>query len=86
MGPMRFLTVAPVGARTELVLGSSDMFGNGKGFVNGISFIVDDVDATYEELIAKGVEVISPPEDMPWGARATSFKDPDGNQHFMTTD
>lgn len=86
MGPMRFLTVAPVGAATELVLGTRDMYANGTGFVNGISFIVDDVDATYAELGERGVEMVSPPEDMPWGVRGTWFRDPDGNQHFISTD
>lgn len=86
MGSMRFLTVAPVGAVTELVLGTREMYGDGQGFVNGISFIVDDVDTTYAELLDKGVDMISPPEDMPWGARGGWFRDPDGNQHFMSTD
>lgn len=86
MGSMRFLTVAPVGGATELVLGTDDMYGEGTGFINGISFIVDDVDATYAELKAAGVDMVAPPEDMPWGARGAWFRDPDGNQHFLSTD
>lgn len=86
MGPMRFLTVAPPGADTELVLGTSEMYGEGHGFTNGVSFIVDDVDAVFADLRAKGVEFVDEPDDMPWGARGASFTDPDGNQHFMSTD
>jgi lactoylglutathione lyase len=40
---------------------------------------VEDVDAAYEELRAKGVEFIRAPEDRPWGLRCAHFKDPEGN-------
>jgi catechol 2,3-dioxygenase-like lactoylglutathione lyase family enzyme len=41
--------------------------------------LVEDVDATYEELKAKGVRFIRAPTDMPWGHRNADFVDPDGN-------
>ncbi len=47
---------------------------------------VDDVDALYEELSAKGVEFIRPPEDRWWGKRCAHFKDPDGNVWEIHTD
>jgi lactoylglutathione lyase len=40
---------------------------------------VDDVDATYAELVSRGVEFIRAPEDRSWGLRCAHFKDPDGN-------
>jgi lactoylglutathione lyase len=40
---------------------------------------VDDVDAAYEDLRAKGAEFIRTPEDRHWGLRCAHFKDPDGN-------
>ena len=80
----RFLTVAPKGATTELVLGSRTMYGEGQGLVSGISMIADDLDATYKDLTAKGVTFKSAPEAMPWGAKATWFSDPDGNEFFLT--
>ena len=40
---------------------------------------VNDVDAAYAELLAKGAEFIRPPEDRHWGLRCAHFKDPDGN-------
>ena len=40
---------------------------------------VDDVDAAYEELRARGAEFIRGPEDRHWGLRCAHFKDPDGN-------
>jgi catechol 2,3-dioxygenase-like lactoylglutathione lyase family enzyme len=48
----------------------------GDGFQ--LQLLVDDVDAEYERLRAKGVEFDSPPEDMWWGSRHAFFKDPDG--------
>src|SRR5579864_4729429 len=40
---------------------------------------VEDVDATYETLKAKGVTVLRPPTDQPWGLRTAHFADPEGN-------
>ncbi len=46
----------------------------------GVSLRVDDIDATYEALKAKGVEFTAPPEKQPWGGALAHFKDPDGNE------
>ena len=43
-----------------------------------IEFIVDDVDATYDELATWMTDVVTPPTTMPWGNRALLFRDPDG--------
>lgn len=40
---------------------------------------VDDVDATCEELRARGVELLNGPMDRPWGVRTASFRDPGGH-------
>lgn len=40
---------------------------------------VDDVDAMYADLKAKGVNVLEPPTDQPWGLRTAYFADPEGN-------
>jgi predicted enzyme related to lactoylglutathione lyase len=40
---------------------------------------VEDVDAEYERMVAKGVPVIKLPVTYPWGRRSFWFKDPDGN-------
>jgi lactoylglutathione lyase len=45
-----------------------------------LNFKVDDVDATYTHLLAKGVVFIKEPEDKAaWNARVAHFRDPDGN-------
>lgn len=43
-----------------------------------VSF-VEDVDAIYTELVARGVEFVREPIDRDWGLRTAHFKDPDGN-------
>lgn len=45
----------------------------------GISLQVDDIEATYSELTAKGVIFTSPPEKQSWGGTLAHFKDPDSN-------
>ncbi len=40
---------------------------------------VEDVDAAYQMLIAKGVRFLRPPTDQPWGLRTAYFADPEGN-------
>jgi lactoylglutathione lyase len=45
-----------------------------------IWFGVENVDETYRELSAKGVEfVVLPTDRKPWGLRTAHFRDPDGN-------
>ncbi|MBP7648339.1 MAG: VOC family protein [Phenylobacterium sp.] len=45
----------------------------------GTSIQVDDIQATYQALQAKGVPFLGPPEKMPWGGTLAHFKDPAGN-------
>jgi catechol 2,3-dioxygenase-like lactoylglutathione lyase family enzyme len=40
---------------------------------------VEDVDAVYCDLVAKGVEFVREPVDRAWGMRTAHFRDPDGN-------
>ena len=40
---------------------------------------VEDVDAAYEELKARGVTFLRPPTNQPWGLRTAHFADPEGN-------
>ena len=48
------------------------------GSLQGVVFAVDDVQATYEELRAKGVPFDFAPREMPGGLQAV-LRDPDGN-------
>ena len=38
-----------------------------------------EVDACADELVRKGVSLLSPPTDQPFGHRTLFFRDPDGN-------
>ena len=40
---------------------------------------VDDVDALYAQLVAKGVTFLNGPLDRPWGPRTATFADPAGH-------
>lgn len=45
-----------------------------------LSIAVEDVDAAYRDLRAKGVTFVTPPTDRPvWALRTAHFRDPDGN-------
>jgi predicted enzyme related to lactoylglutathione lyase len=51
-----------------------------KGASGGLFFATDDVQKTYEELKARGVEFTQEPTEQPYGIDA-GFRDPSGN-HF----
>ena len=53
------------------------------GQFNG-ALACDNIEKTYEELTAKGVEFTAPPTKQPWGSFAI-LKDPDGNQFVLST-
>lgn len=77
----------------ELRVGSSDtrvvLFGFGENGpkpgtpFNG-AFACDNVEQTYQQMVERGVEFLSPPQKEPWGTFA-SFKDPDGNQFVLSS-
>ena len=43
-----------------------------------LSFAVDDLDAFHQEMIAKGVPCLQPPEEEDFGGRLAGYADPDG--------
>lgn len=54
-----------------------------KGFGGTLFLTTDDVQATYEELTARGVEFNEPPNQMPYGIDS-GFRDPSGNSVRLT--
>lgn len=54
-----------------------------KGAMGAGVFHTDDCKATYEQLKAKGVEFMTPPEEKPYGIEAT-FRDNSGNWFSLT--
>jgi catechol 2,3-dioxygenase-like lactoylglutathione lyase family enzyme len=85
-GVMRWLTVVPPGAATQLVLAARGAMGSENlptGGYTGISLNTPDIDATVEALKARGVRFKQPVDVMPWGDKATWFYDLDGNEFFL---
>ena len=50
------------------------------GGMTGIGLVVD---ASYAELVAKGVGFVQPPEHMPWGGYMALMQDAAGNVYFL---
>jgi predicted enzyme related to lactoylglutathione lyase len=80
----RWIELRIGGAETRVVLftpqGHEDRVGT---FFNG-SLEADNVQKTYEELKAKGVEFTQEPKTEPWGTSAL-FKDSEGNQFVLSS-
>jgi catechol 2,3-dioxygenase-like lactoylglutathione lyase family enzyme len=74
---MRWIEVAPQGSTTSLTL-VTWFEAMPPASLQGLVFAVDDVHATYDELLAKGVPFDFAPREMPGGLQAV-FRDPDGN-------
>jgi catechol 2,3-dioxygenase-like lactoylglutathione lyase family enzyme len=53
-----------------------------KGASGGLFFAADDVQKSYEELKARGVEFLQEPTEQPYGVDA-GFRDPSGNNFRM---
>ena len=55
----------------------------GKGFAGTVFLSTEDCQASYEELTARGVEFVEPPEPRPYGIDS-AFRDPSGNNVRVT--
>jgi predicted enzyme related to lactoylglutathione lyase len=79
----RWIELSIPGAQTGITLftpeGHEDRIG---GFIN-TSWEVDDVDQTFADLQAKGVEFAGPPQKQPWGT-FVMMKDSEGNQIVLS--
>jgi catechol 2,3-dioxygenase-like lactoylglutathione lyase family enzyme len=54
-----------------------------KGFAGTVFLTTDNCKASYDELVARGVEFTETPEDRPYGIDA-GFRDPSGNSFRLT--
>ena len=91
-GQMRWITVAPPGGQTSIVLhppaadpGITDDERRtiaelmAKGSYASIVLGTDDLTGTFEKVQATGAEVVQEPMDQPYGIRDCAFRDPAGN-------
>jgi uncharacterized glyoxalase superfamily protein PhnB len=97
MGDFRWLTVGPPGQPDVAIVlmaipGPPMMDAEtteqvrevmAKGFAGTVFLETDDCQASYDELVARGVEFTEPPEQRPYGIDA-GFRDPSGNSLRLT--
>jgi predicted enzyme related to lactoylglutathione lyase len=76
-----WITVMPKGSKTLLHLCEASKSKLERGNT-GISFAVDDLDKTYEQMSRKGIKFTQKPVDKGWGKFAM-FSDPDGNVFWL---
>ncbi len=80
----RWIELSIPGAETGIVLFTPDGHEDRIGTHVNTSWEVDNIDRTYEELTAKGVEFQGPPQKQPWGQFAI-MKDSEGNQIVLSS-
>lgn len=88
----RWLVVVPPEGGAEIILYCPAQSVNGDaaqeirqriGQWTGIIMLTDDIQQTYQEMVAQDVAFQSPPKLQPWGAYETIFTDLDGNQFHL---
>ena len=80
----RWIELSIPGAETGLSLFTPDGHEDRIGTFLNTSWEVDNIDKTYEELLARGVEFAGPPQKQPWGTFVI-LKDSEGNQIVLGT-
>jgi catechol 2,3-dioxygenase-like lactoylglutathione lyase family enzyme len=75
----RWIELRIPGAETRVTLFTPPGQEHLIGTFLGLSLWADDVERTYEELVARGVEFLAPPKRETWGT-SVIFIDQDGNK------
>jgi predicted enzyme related to lactoylglutathione lyase len=85
MGPgQRWIELRPPKGDAGIALFTPPGHEDRVGAFTGISLECDDVQKTYDELCAKGVEFAKPPKRESWGVSAI-MKDSEGNQIVLSS-
>ena len=85
MGPgQRWIEVRPPKGDAGVALFTPPGHETRVGTFTGISMECDDVQKTYDDLRAKGVEFAKPPKSESWGVSAI-LKDSEGNQIVLSS-
>lgn len=82
-GGARWIEVAPPDRNIRLVLFAHTFDERRVGVLNDVIFACEDIQQTYEELAARGVEFPDPPKKEFFGWW-TTFKDPAGNLYGLS--
>jgi len=80
----RWVELGAPGHPTRVVLFPMDGWDERIGKFMNVTFCADDVEGTYKEMAARGVEFVSPPKKADWGV-ACIFKDPEGSQFVLSS-
>ena len=80
----RWIELSIPGAETLIALFTPDGHEDRIGGFYPATFYCDNVERTYEELVARGVEFLSPPRREAWG-QFVILKDIDGNQFVLSS-
>ena len=80
----RWLELRIGSSDTRFVLFVFDEQGPKPGTLFNGALACNNVEQTYQELVARGVDFVSPPRKEQWGTFAL-FKDPDGNQFVLSS-
>lgn len=77
-GKQRWIELRMPKGETRVALFTAEGEEKRIGSFMNLSYECDDIDKTYQELTARGVEFEGPPQKQPWGTYA-KFKDSEGN-------
>lgn len=79
-GPgLRWIELSLTGCPVKVALFTPQGHENRIGTLSNVVFSSEDVQKTYEELSAKGIEFTEKPKKQSWGGVTALFKDIDGN-------
>lgn len=78
----RWIELGIPSAPTSIVLFAMD--GHKPGGPSNITFWADDVEKTFREMKARGVEFVQEPQKADWGTAAV-FQDLEGNQFVISS-
>jgi uncharacterized glyoxalase superfamily protein PhnB len=79
----RWIEVRLPGDEVKLILFTPEGQENRVGSFSNVIFHCDNMERTYEELSARGVEFTTKPERASWGQWWATFRDPDGNEYGL---
>ena len=80
----RWIELSIPGGETKITLFTPEGHEGRVGTFSGLVFATDDVEATYNELAAKGVQFSQPPKKESWGTSAL-FEDAEGNGFVLSS-
>lgn len=83
-GNQRWIELSLRNSDTRFVLFTPPGHEDRIGTVFNGALACDDVEATYRQLVGRGVEFVSTPQKTGWGSMAI-FKDPAGNQFVLSS-